>query len=124
MHRQLARAARDPRFGFGETILTVWPPPANFTGINAVTRVVNVDDDSDGRGDRTVTVPMPIFHVLGLLSDLGDRYWVLPERLVGGHLVSGFASRNARGFVRVLLLMMHRHPVAVGGVVRYHPRPA
>jgi hypothetical protein len=103
VHRQLARAARDPRFGFGETILTVWPPPANLAGINAVTRVVHVDNDGDGRGDRTVTVPMPIFHVLGLLSDLGDRYWALPERLVGGHLVSGFASRDARGVVRVLL---------------------
>jgi hypothetical protein len=103
VHRQLARAAHDPRFGFGETILTVWPPPANLAGINAVTRVVHVDDDGDGRGDRTVTVPMPIFHVLGLLADLGDRYWTLPERLVGGHLVSGFASRDTRGIVRVLL---------------------
>jgi hypothetical protein len=46
---------------------------------------------------------MPIFHVLGLLSDLGDRYWVLPERTTGGHVVSGFASRDARGVVRVLL---------------------
>ena len=103
VHRQLVQAARDPRFGFGETILTVWPPPSNFTGINAVTRVVHVDDDGDGRGDRTVTVPMPIFHVLGLLSDLGDRYWALPQRTAGGHVVSGFASRDARGVVRVLV---------------------
>ena len=103
VHRQLVQAARDPRFGFGETILTVWPPPSNFAGINAVTRVMHVDDDGDGRGDRTVTVPMPIFHVLGLLSDLGDRYWALPERTIGGHVVSGFASRDARGVVRVLL---------------------
>ena len=98
---------QDPRFGFGETILTVWPPPSNFTGINAVTRVIHVDDDGDGRGDRTVTVPMPIFHVLGLLSDLGDRYWALPERRIGGHVVSGFASRDARGVVRVLLYSHH-----------------
>ena len=94
--RQLAQASRDRRFGFGETILTVWPPPSNFSGINAVTRVIHVDDDGDGRGDRTVTVPMPVFHVLGLLSDMGDRYWVLPERLVEGHLISGFASRDER----------------------------
>ena len=103
VHRQLARAARDRRFGFGETILTVWPPPSNFAGINAVTREFHVDDDGDGRGDRTVTVPMPIFHVLGLLSDLGDRYWVLPERVVKGHVISGFASRDERGVVRVLV---------------------
>lgn len=103
VHRQLVQAAGDPRYGFGETILTVWPPPANFTGINAVTRVLHVDDNGDGRGDRTVTVPMPIFHVLGLLSDLGDRYWVLPERLASGQVVSGFASRDDRGVVRVFL---------------------
>ncbi len=103
VHRQLLQAARDPRYAFGETILTVWPPPANFAGINAVTRVLHVDDDGDGQGDRTVTVPMPIFHVLGLLSELGDRYWVLPERMEGGHVVSGFASRDDRGVVRALL---------------------
>jgi Glycosyl hydrolases family 39 len=73
VHRQLLQAGRDPRFAFGETILTVWPPPSNFAGINAVTRVIHVDDNGDSIGDRTVTVPMPIFHVLGLLSELGDR---------------------------------------------------
>jgi hypothetical protein len=46
---------------------------------------------------------MPIFHVLGLLSDMGDRYWVLPERTIGGHVAGGFASRDPNGFVRVLL---------------------
>ena len=103
VHRQLLAAARDPRYAFGETILTVWPPPPNFAGINAVTRVLHVDDDGDGQGDRTVTAPMPIFHVLGLLSDLGDRYWVLPERIEGEYVVSGFASRDDRGVVRALL---------------------
>jgi hypothetical protein len=102
-HRQLLRAAGDPRYAYGETILTVWPPPANFAGLNAVSRVLRCDDDGDGRSDREVTVPMPIFHVLGLLSDLGDRYWVLPDRAAGGHVVSGFASRDDRGVVRVLL---------------------
>ena len=97
VRRQLARAARDPRYGFGETILTVWPPPANFTGINAVTRVLHVDDDGDGRGDRTVTVPMPIFHVLE--SAFGPRRSLLgvARANVGGHVVSGFASRDQRG---------------------------
>ena len=107
VHRQLIQAARDPRYAYGETILTVWPPPANFAGINAVSRVLHVDDNGDGRGDRTVTVPMPIFHVLGLLSDMGDRYWVLPEQKAGGHKVSGFASRDDRGVVRILVYSHH-----------------
>src|SRR5208283_2645471 len=59
VYRQLLQAARDPRYAYGETILTVWPPPANFAGLNAVTRVIHCDDDGDGRGDRTVTIPMP-----------------------------------------------------------------
>jgi hypothetical protein len=101
--RQLSQALRDPRYGYGETILTVWPPPANFAGINAVSRVIHVDDNADGRDDRTVTVPMPVFHVLGLLSDMGDRYWVLPAQKVGGHKVGGFASRDNHGVVRILV---------------------
>ena len=105
--RQLARAAQDPRYAFGETILTVWPPPQNFAGMNAVTRVLNADDDGDGRGDRRVTIPMPVFHVLGLLSDFGDRFWSLPQQRRGGHVVGGFASRDDRGTVRVLLYAHH-----------------
>jgi hypothetical protein len=54
-----------------------------------------------------VTVPFPIFHALGLLSDMGDRYWVLPARVSGGHTVGGFASRDDRGVVRVLLYTHH-----------------
>jgi hypothetical protein len=103
VHRQLLRAAGDPRYANGETILTVWPPPANFAGLNAVTRVIRCDDDGDGRSDREVTVPMPIFHMLGMLADLGDRYWVLPDRRAGEHIVSGFASRDDRGVVRILI---------------------
>jgi hypothetical protein len=102
VRRQLRQAVRDPRFAFGETILTVWPPPQNFMGLNAVTRMINVDDDGDGITDRRVTIPMPILHVLGLLSDMGDDYWVFPDRQVGGHTVSGFASRDDRA-IRVLL---------------------
>ena len=103
VHRQLFQAARDSRYAYGETILTVWPPPANFAGINAVSRVLHVDDNGDGRGDLTVTVAMPIFHVLGMLSDLGDRYWVLPAQQAGGHRVGGFASRDDEGVLRVVL---------------------
>ena len=90
-----------------------------------MTRVLHCDDDGDGRADRTVTVPMPIFHVLGMLSDLGDRYWVLPDRTAGGHVVSGFASRDDRGVVRVLLYAHHAagHAVALGGDVRRRARP-
>ncbi|HWE37049.1 MAG TPA: hypothetical protein VG406_10820 [Isosphaeraceae bacterium] len=107
VHRQLLRAARDPRFAYGETILTVWPPPDNFAGLNAITRVIHVDDDGDGRADRDVTVPMPIFHALGLLSDLGDRYWVLPQRVEAGNVVGGFASRDDKGVVRLFLFAHH-----------------
>jgi hypothetical protein len=107
VHRQLLRAAADPRHAYGETILTVWPPPANFAGLNALTRVIHCDDDGDGRGDRTVTVPMPIFHALGLLSDMGDHYWVLPQRLIGGCVMGGLSSRDREGVVRILLYAHH-----------------
>ena len=50
---------------------------------------------------------MPIFHALGLLSDMGDRYWVLPERMIGGHRIGGFTSRDDRGVVRFLLFAHH-----------------
>jgi hypothetical protein len=103
VHRQLERAAADERYAFGETILTVWPPPSGLQGINAVTRNLACDDDGDGRADRQVTIPMPVFHALGMLSDLGERYWVLPAREAGGRRVGGLASRDAAGTLRVLL---------------------
>jgi len=102
VHRQLTQAARDPRYAYGQTILTVWPPPTNFAGMNALTRIVHYDGGVD-RTDQTVTIPMPVFHALGLLSDMGDGYWVLPDRTVGAHVVSGFASRDDRGVIRALL---------------------
>jgi hypothetical protein len=106
VRRRLGQAAADPRFAYGETVLTAWPPLTNFAGMNAVTRILQCDDDGDGRADRQVTIPMPIFHTLGLLSDMGDRYWVLPDRQVGGHVVAGFASR-AGDTLRVLLYTHH-----------------
>jgi len=105
--RQLAQAEKDPRYAFGETLLTVWRPPADLSGVNAVTRILNRDDNSDGRADRTVTVPYPTFHVLNLLSDLGDEYWPLPRTTVAGHVVTGFASRDERGTIRVALFAHH-----------------
>ena len=106
--RLLARAAEDPRYGFGESILTVWPPNQNLAGLNAVTRVLHADDDGDGRADRKVTVPMPIFHVFNLLSDLDGSFWVLPERTVGGHVVGGFAARDG-ATTRVALVAHAAH---------------
>ncbi len=107
VHRQLMQAARDPRYAYGETILTVWPPPDNFAGLNAITRVIHCDDDGDGRADRSVTIPMPIFHALGMLADMGDRYWVLPERVTAGNVTSGFVSSDDRGVIRILLYAHH-----------------
>ncbi|HEX4792193.1 MAG TPA: hypothetical protein VH370_00285 [Humisphaera sp.] len=99
-YRQLLKAATDSRYAYGQTIPTVWPPPMNFAALNAVTQIVNY---SDGNETAQRTVPMPIFHALNLLSDMGDRYWVLPEQHVDGHTVGGFASRDQKGVLRVLL---------------------
>jgi hypothetical protein len=101
VHRQLLKASEDPRFAFGETILTVWPPPDNFAALNAVTRVIHYRDANGA--ERTATVPMPILHGLNLLSDLGPAYWVLPERTIAGHTIGGFASRDAHGVLHALL---------------------
>jgi Glycosyl hydrolases family 39 len=95
--RQLRRAAADPRYGFGESILTFWPwPNQNFGGGNDCVRVLHADDG------RTVTIAMPILHFLGLLAQMGPEYHVLTEQTVGGHTVSGFASRDGQA-LRVLL---------------------
>ncbi len=101
--RQLAQAVVDPRYGYGETILTFWPWPARgFEGRNDCVREVPVDDTGDGRTDRVVTLPMPILPFLGLLNKMQDRFLVLPEQTVEGHVVSGFASRvESRWYVLV-----------------------
>ena len=101
--RRLAQAAADPRYGYGETILTFWPWPArDFEGRNDCVREIQVDDTGDGRRDRTVTLPMPILHFLGLLNQMRDEFRVLPEQTVEGHVISGFASRvDGRWYVLV-----------------------
>lgn len=92
--RLLAQAALDPRYAAGETLITFWPwPNSNFEGANAATRTIQVDDDGDGRADRTVTVAMPILHFLGFLGGMGGEFWPLEETAVGRHVVSGFAGR-------------------------------
>ena len=86
----LQKASTDSRFGFGESILTVWPwPNPDFGGGNGCVRAIRVKGE-----DRTVTVAMPILHFLGLLARMGPKFHVLAERNVGDHVVSGFASRD------------------------------
>jgi hypothetical protein len=105
--RQLARAAADSRYSAGESILTFWPGPCtNFEGRNDCTRQIHVDDNGDGREDRTVTLAMPILHFLGLVASMGQDFRVLPEQTIGGHVVSGFASKSDDA-TRVLLYSHH-----------------
>ncbi|MBN1422626.1 MAG: hypothetical protein JXP34_27865 [Planctomycetes bacterium] len=104
--RLIAKAASDRRYAFGESILTFWQwQNTNFEGANAATRMIHVDDDGDGRGDRTVTVAMPILHFLGLLAGMGERFWPLEEHIAGGHIVSGFAARSDRA----LTILVYAH---------------
>lgn len=109
--RLLASAANGGGHGFGETILTFWPwPNSNFGGHNNATQVISVDEDGDGLPDREETIPLPILNFLGLLARMSDRYWVLPERTVGGHVVSGFASRQDH---RAYLLIYSHDPADI-----------
>jgi hypothetical protein len=103
IRRQLAKAVQDPRFAYGESIITFWPwPNANFGGHNNATRVIAIDEDGDGRKDREDTIAMPILHFLALVSGMGGTYQVLPEQKFHHHTVSGFASRG-KDSVQVLL---------------------
>ncbi|MCR4415902.1 MAG: histidinol dehydrogenase, partial [Thermoguttaceae bacterium] len=88
-------------------MLTFWPwPSRNFEGRNDCVRAIAVDDNGDGKADRTVTVAMPILHFLGLVARMGPQFWVLAERTVGGHVAGGFASR-VDGKLYVLLYAHH-----------------
>jgi hypothetical protein len=107
--RLLTQAAKDPRYAFGESILTFWPwPSRNFEGRNDCVRAIAADDNGDGKADRTVTVPMPILHFLGLVARMGPQFWVLPEQTVGGHVASGFASRVDG---KLYVLVYSHHPL-------------
>jgi hypothetical protein len=106
--RRLSAAAEDARYGFGETILTFWPwPNSNFRGHNNATQVIGVDDDGDGRKDREEVLALPILRFLGLLAQMNDHFWVLPERVVDGHVVSGFAARSLDKETLRLLVYSH-----------------
>jgi hypothetical protein len=109
--RQLQQAAADERYAFGESVITIWPPPQDFAGVNTLARRLGVDDDGDGGSDASTTVASPIFHALTLLSDFGPDYWPLPARQIAGHTVSGFASRDARGDLRVALFSHHAEDI-------------
>ena len=101
--RQLQQATNDSRYAYGESILTFWPwPNSDVGGGNAATRVFRIDEDGDGKQDREESIAMPILHFLGQLSQMGDSFWVFPEHKAGGHVVSGFASRESDR-LRVLL---------------------
>ena len=69
-----------------------------------------MDDNGDGRKDRDETVALPILRFLGLLAQMNDRYWVVPEQVIGGHVVSGFASQEDD---RLFILMYSHNPLDV-----------
>ncbi|MCX7013059.1 MAG: hypothetical protein NTW86_10970 [Candidatus Sumerlaeota bacterium] len=92
--RLLSKAADDPRYAFGESVLTFWPwPNSNFGGANNASRTIAVDANGDGKKDREERVAMPILNFLGLTGGMGDDYWPFPQQTVGGHVVSGYASK-------------------------------
>jgi len=101
--RRIALAAEDPRYAFGETILTFWPwPNSDFRGHNNGTQVLAVDEDGDGTSDHQETVALPILNFLGLVNSMEGAFHALPQQTVGGHVVSGFAS-TGEDAVRILL---------------------
>jgi hypothetical protein len=111
VRRQLAQAVEDSRYALGETILTFWPwPNQNFRGLNGATRVIAVDEDGDGRKDRSETVAMSIMKFLEQLTRMGDTFWVLPERTCGAHVVSGFGSMQENA-VYILLYTHHARDI-------------
>jgi hypothetical protein len=109
--RQLRQAATDERYAFGESVVTIWPPPEGVAGVNTLARRLSIDNNGDGLSDASTTVASPIFHALTLLSDFGPDYWPLASQQIAGHTVSGFASRDARGAVRVALFSHHAEDI-------------
>jgi hypothetical protein len=106
--RLLTKASTDPRYGYGDSVLTFWPwPQGNFVGGNGATQVVGVDQDGDGDQDRKVTIGLDILGFLGLLSEMGDNFFVLPQRMYGDHIVSGFGGMSDNG----LRLLIYAHNI-------------
>lgn len=109
--RLLRKASEDPRFAYGDSVVTTWyEPTMNLSGLNGISRAFDVDDDGDGSKDRRVTVPEQVFHFLTLLNTMGETYWPLPEQIVGQHGVSGFASPTSDSLRVVLYSHSMRDP--------------
>jgi len=83
-------------------------PNSNFAGLSAMTRLIHIDADGDGLVDRRETIATPIFHFISQLQMMGTDFWAMPEFQVGGHVVSGFASRGADA-IHALLYTHHNH---------------
>jgi hypothetical protein len=74
-------------------------------------RHLAVDDDGDGRRDRTVSIATPIFHAMTLLADFGPEFWPLPSQQIAGHTLSGFAARDPRGVLHVAVFTHHAEDI-------------
>ncbi len=100
VRRLLEKARQDSRYRYGETIFTIkqWALP-NFDAYNAVVRRIHTDSGE-------IFVPMPIFHFANLLSTMDGEFRVFPEHRLGGHVVSGFATRG-NSDIRIVLYSHH-----------------
>jgi hypothetical protein len=103
IRRQLTTAKQDPRYAYGESILTVWPwPNPNLIGLNGCTSILAVDLDGDGLPESRTTVRMQIFNLLELFHSMSDDFYPFLEYKIGGNVLSGFASPTGED-VRILL---------------------
>lgn len=57
--------------------------------------------------DRTEVIPNPSYHFVNLLSTMGGGYSTFPLEEIGGHAISGFASRTEQDLR--ILFYAHRH---------------
>jgi len=104
--RLLRRGALDPRYAHGgDLVLMHWPGiVSNFDDLNDTVRAIRLED-------RREVIPTPAFHFVNLLSTLRGGYWVFPLQEIGGHAVSGFASRFDDG-LRIVLYAHHHEDTA------------
>ena len=126
--RQLRQAVADPRYAFGETIITVWPPLGNFAGLNAVTRRLRCDGASGAarakRGRRSHG-----HHPDADLPRAGNA--LRPGRLLLGPAAAAgrrahcqrvcIARRAGNRPRRALRLQSARHAVALRRGLQRHP---
>jgi hypothetical protein len=84
----LQQAQTDPRYGFGESVMTLWPfPDSNLTG-DIQSYTCNVT----GPNSAITTLPDQIFNALSLVASMGNDYLVLPAATTGSHVFGGFAT--------------------------------